>query len=692
MKKLFFSCLILLIVSITLLASNNKPESKNNPANPLMLKFNQMIDFSNLSSANINEAAEVTIEKAKNDLTKIYNVKKEDRNFDNTMLALDDIYNEVNNVYGVVYLMGNVLVDDDTRKAANEGISSFQKFLTDISLDENLYIAVKDYSKTDEAKNLTGYKKKFVDDTIRDFERNGFALSKEKREELKTIQNKISDLSLLFNKNIAEYKDSLIVDESEIDGLPDDYKNAYRTENGNYKIELSYPSYKPFMKFAKSEKARKELYIKYTNRAADKNLEVLKDVLIERKKMAALLGYDSYARYRVGDRMAKSPEAVWKFENNLAEKVKAKARKDYDELLEVKRDYLNDKTVSVIEPWESSFYDNLLLKQKYDLDQNEVKEYFELNNVLDGFFQISQHLFGVKFEEIKNASVWQKDVRAFNVLQDGKVISRFYLDLFPRANKFSHAASFPMISGKETINGYQMPVAALVCNFPKPTEDEPSLMPHSDAETFFHEFGHVLHCVLTEAKLSSLAGTSVARDFVEAPSQLLENWVWNYDALKLFAKHYKTGKVMPKELFDKMYAAKNVGSGLSTLQQIFYGTIDFTYHDKYNPEGNESTTDVLKSLQNKITFYPYLEGTHMQAAFGHLMGYSAGYYGYLWALVYAQDMFSVFEKNGIMNEEVGKRYRQVILSKGGSEKEINMVEEFLGRPPNDEAYLKSLGL
>ena len=192
--------------------------------------------------------------------------------------------------------------------------------------------------------------------------------------------------------------------------------------------------------------------------------------------------------------------------------------------------------------------------------------------------------------------------------------------------------------------------------------------------------------------MSSLAGTSVARDFVEAPSQLLENWVWNYDALKLFAKHYKTGKVMPKELFDKMYAAKNVGSGLSTLQQIFYGTIDFTYHDKYNPEGNESTTDVLKSLQNKITFYPYLEGTHMQAAFGHLMGYSAGYYGYLWALVYAQDMFSVFEKNGIMNEEVGKRYRQVILSKGGSEKEINMVEEFLGRQPNDEAYLKSLGL
>ncbi len=251
--------------------------------------------------------------------------------------------------------------------------------------------------------------------------------------------------------------------------------------------------------------------------------------------------------------------------------------------------------------------------------------------MIDGLFQISQHLYGVKFEEIKDAPVWQKDVRAFNVIQDGKVISRFYLDLYPRANKFSHAASFPMISGKETINGYQMPVAALVCNFPKPTADEPSLMPHGDVETFFHEFGHVLHSVLTQSKLSSFAGTSVARDFVEAPSQLFENWVWNYDALKLFAKHYKTGEVMPKELFDKMYAAKNVGSGLATLQQIFYGTLDFTYHDKYNPEGNESTTDVVKRLQNKITLYPYLEGTHFQAAFGHLMGYSAAYYGYLWS-------------------------------------------------------------
>ncbi|MEO8398879.1 MAG: M3 family metallopeptidase [Ignavibacteriaceae bacterium] len=692
MKKFVWILVLLIYTSCFVLAEEENNGTKNNPVNPLFFNFNQIIDFESLTADNIKDATNKTIADAKTELNKIYSIKKEDRTFDNTMLAVDNIYNHVNSVFGVVYLMGNVQVDESKREQANEDISVFSKFLNEVGLDENLYHAVKDYSMTEEAKNLTGYKKKFLTETVLNFERNGFALSKEKRDELKVFQDKISDLSLEFQKNIAEDNGFIIMDESDLEGLPEDYKEARKTDDGKYKIDLSYPSYQPFMKYAKSEKARKNLYIKYNNRAADKNLILLKQVLIEREKMAKLLGYDSYARYQVEDKMAKTPEAVWKFETNLTDKVKEKAKKDYDELLEVKKDYLNDNNISIIQPWEASFYNNLLLEQKYDLDQNEVKEYFELNNVLDGLFQIAQHLFDVKFEEIKDASVWQKDVRAFNVIENGKVISRFYLDLFPRPNKYSHAACFPMISGKETINGYQMPTATLVCNFPAPTKEVPSLMPHSDVETFFHEFGHVLHNVLTKAKLSSFSGTNVARDFVEAPSQIFENWAWNYDALKLFTKNYKTGKVMPKELFDKMLAAKNVGSGLATLQQIFYGTLDMTYHDKYDPEGNESTTEVVKRLQNAITLYPYLEGTNFQAAFGHLMGYSAGYYGYLWSLVYAQDMFSVFEKNGVMDEETGIRYRNIILAKGGSEKEIDLVKEFLGREPNENAFLKSLGL
>jgi thimet oligopeptidase len=249
-----------------------------------------------------------------------------------------------------------------------------------------------------------------------------------------------------------------------------------------------------------------------------------------------------------------------------------------------------------------------------------------------------------------------------------------------------------MISGKETADGYQLPTATLVCNFPEPTADMPSLLMHGEVETFFHEFGHVLHNVLTKTKLSSHSGTSVSRDFVEAPSQIFENWVWNYESLKLFAKHYKTGEVLPEELFNKMLASKNVGSGLANTQQVLYGMIDFTLHDKYDPVGTKTTTDVVKELQNQITLYPYLDGTTMQASFGHLMGYAAGYYGYLWSLVYAQDMFSIFEKNGVMDVKTGLRYRDIILANGGSHDELEMVKEFLGREPNQDAFFKSIGL
>jgi thimet oligopeptidase len=496
----------------------------------------------------------------------------------------------------------------------------------------------------------------------------------------------------LFQKNIASVDDYLIVEEADMEGLEEDYIKNHKTDDGKYKIDLSYPSYIPYMKFSKSDAARIELYKKFKNRAAADNLEILNKVLILRKQMAELLGYNTYAEYRVEDRMAKLPATVWDFENDLVDKVKEKAALDYDELLDVKRSTLNDDSIDVINDWESSYYNNILLKEKYDLDQNMIKEYFATDNVIDGLFQIAQHLFKVEFEEVSTPSTWQEDVRFFNVKRDGEVISYFYMDLYPRANKYSHAACFPMIAGKETDNGYQKPVATLVCNFPPPTEDRPSLLSKREVETFFHEFGHVLHNVLTQTKLSSHSGTSVARDFVEAPSQIFENWTWNYESLKLFAKHYETGEVLPFDLYERMLAAKNVGSGLSTLQQIYYGMIDFTLHDKYDPTSSEPTTEIVKNLQNEITLYPYVEGTHMQGAFGHLMGYAAGYYGYLWSRVYAEDMFSVFETKGVMDQETGVRYRDIILASGGSKDELEMVVEFLDRTPNQDAFLRSLGL
>jgi thimet oligopeptidase len=446
------------------------------------------------------------------------------------------------------------------------------------------------------------------------------------------------------------------------------------------------------MKYAVSDAARKALYIKYNNRASDKNLDVLKQLLTERQKKAKLLGFSSYGAWQTASRMVKNTNTVWNFENSLIDKVKEKTRVDINELLEVKRKYLNDQAVSTINPWEASFFNNILVKEKYSLDQEKLREYLALDNVMSGLFQTTQKLFGIQYKEIKNAPVWHKDVRTFDVTQGGKPIGRFYLDLFPRENKYTHAACFPIRKGKLTAQGYQQPVAALLCNFNTPTADKPALLTHQQAVTFFHEFGHVLHNMLTQAAFASQSGTSTKRDFVEAPSQIFENWVWSYDVLKLFAKHYKTGEVLPKSMYDKMIASRNVGSGIAASAQIFYGTVDMTLHDKYDPTGTKTTTEVVKELNNSIMPYQFVDGTNFHAAFGHLNGYGASYYGYMWSKVYAEDMFSVFEKTGILNPATGKKYRDIILAKGGSQDEFQLVKQFLGREPNQQAFFKSLGV
>ena len=661
-------------------------------SNPLTPAFNQPIAFSKVTKADVQQATATVIAGTKTSLNGIYSVPTGKRTFTNTMVALDNLGDDINRVAGPISILFNASPDSTIRNQAQKSLAQFSKYGNELELDEKLYQAVKDYSKTKEAQALTGARKKFLAETIEDYERNGFALTPEKRKELQKLNDKIGELSIAFGANIAKDQSFLMVSEADMKGLPEDFKKS-RTKAGDaYRIAVDGPTYSTFMKYAESEAMRKQLYTLYNNRAADTNLEVLKQLLIERQKKAQLLGYKTYAAYQTSSRMAKTPETVWAFETKLVDRVKQKSQQDLEELLVVKRAYLKDPSVKTIAPWESGFYSNLLMKDKYQLDAEKVKEYFEVNHVVDGLFQTTQQLFGLKFNEVKEPSVWHKDARLFEVQRDGKLIGRFYLDLFPRENKYTHAACFGIESGKATAKGYQLPTAALLCNFNAPTPGKPALMSHSQVVTFFHEFGHVMHNLVTTAELSSQSGTSVKRDFVEAPSQILENWAWNYDALETFAKHYQTGEVLPKPLYDKMWAARNVGSGIGASQQILYGTLDMTLHDKFDPNGTETTTDVLKKLQNQITPFAYLDGTNMQAAFGHLTGYGAGYYGYMWSKVYAEDMFSVFEKNGVMDQKTGLRYRDMILAKGGTDDEYQLVKNFLGREPNQEAFFKSLGL
>lgn len=688
MKILNYLLIALLIATVLVACNKTDKEMKN----PFFNELNEVIDFNKVTVQNVKDATEISIGNGKKMLEEIYACNDTDRTFDNTLLALDNIYNDLMKVNEVVSLLAYVHPIDDIRNECLNSISLFGKFFNEISLDENLYKAIKTYSQTNEANKLIGARQKYLKETVEEFERNGFALSKEKREELKIIQDKLSDLGIQFDSNISSYKDFLIVNDEEIDGLPEDYKKSHKQDDGTYKITLDYPSYVPFMKYSKSDEARKELTKKYKNTAADKNLDVLKQILIEREKLSKLLGYKTFAEYRTANRMAKNPTNVWEFENSLKDKVRVKAEKDYKELLDIKINYTKDMSSNVIESWEASFYNNILLKEKYDLDNQKLKEYFEVGNVIDGLFKIAQHLYGVKFEQVDKPAVWHSDVLFYEVKENNKLIARFYLDLYPRDNKYNHAAMFGMIPGKQVGDKYQIPTASLVCNFPKATADMPALMPHNDVETFFHEFGHLMHDLLTKAELASQAGTSVARDFVEMPSQIFENWAWDYEALSMFAKHYKTGEILPVSLFDKMVAAKNVGSGLHVLQQIFYGTLDMTLHDKYNPVGTLSTTELVEKLQNEITLFKFQNDTHFEAGFGHLNGYAAGYYSYLWALVFADDMFSVFEQTGVMNQETGMKLRKIVLERGSTIDEMDIVKEFLGREPNETAFLKSIGL
>jgi len=661
--------------------------------NPLLDGFNEIIDFGKVNADHLVQAADTVISHSKTELQKIYQIEYGDRTFDNTMLKLDDVYNDLDRIGSTIYLLAYTHPDSTIRNTALELNNKLEKYGNEISLDEDLYKAVKAYSLTEEAQSLKGYKAKFLKETVEDFERNGFVLSKEQREKLKEIKDEITEIGNTFSRNIASYEDYLVVSEAEIKGLSADYKKTRKQEDGTYKIDLSYPSYFPFMKYCQSDDAKRKLYMKYNNRAADSNLEVLRELLEKRQQMAELLGYRSYSEWRLEDRMARNPENVWKFEDNLRESVNPKADLDYQELMDMKEGTSASSGPSaVIKPWESMYIQNLLLEEKYQLDEEKVKQYFSLDNVLEGLFRITQSIFSVTYKEVESPSVWHKDVRMFEVFDGDKMIGRFYLDLYPRENKYKHAACFGMIKGKQTHGGYQIPTASLVCNFPAPKEDKPSLLPHAQVETLFHEFGHVLHHMLTEAQLSAQSGTSVARDFVEAPSQIFENWAWNYESLKLFAKHWKTNEILPKELFDKMLAAKNVGSGLSTEGQIFYGVYDLTLHDKFNPDGGETTDDVAKELRSEITHFEFVPGTHFQAAFGHLNGYGSSYYGYLWSKVYAEDMFSVFAEKGILDKETGTRYRKIILARGSSEEPMDLVVEFLGRKPNNKAFMKSLGL
>jgi thimet oligopeptidase len=666
--------------------------------NPLMPDPDQLFDFAKVNVTVIKSAGMYSENKVTMLLSQIGGVEDGKRTFANTMMPLDEIYNTLQKQSSVYELLSETSTDAAIRDSSSAMMAKFNSHTDELLQNETLFKAIKSYSETAEAKSLAGERAYFVKHVLLEFGLNGMSLSLSDRDTLKMLNAKLNAFNADFGKNISGDKRKINFKKSELEGLSEDFIKPFKADDGSYNFDLSLPTYLGFMADCKKEESRKQMYVGRMNIGGETNEKLLVEIIKLRTRKAKLLGFKTYSEYATSDIMAQNTANVWKFEKGLAADLRPKAAADIDILKDIKMRELGMKKTDfkpAIYPYDAPYYSNIELKEKYNVDNEKVKEYFEMKNVIGGIFTVYQKLYNIRFVEDINASVWQKEVKAYTVFDNvtNERIGYFYLDLYPRADKYNHFGCFGLTGSKKFDDGKkQLKCAALVCNFPPATADKPSLLPHSQVITFFHEFGHLIHIMLSETELSAFAGTNVATDFVEAPSQIMENFVWKKEVLSLFAKHYKTGEVIPDSLLNNMIAAKNMNSGLAMLQQVYYGTFDFTINDGMTINSSDDIVNKSMDLQNTITFYPFVEGTHFAGTFTHLTGYGSKYYGYLWSLVYASDMFSEFDKTGCLNQDTGKRYRENVLAKGGSNDAINLVHNFLGRDPNNKAFLKQIGL
>lgn len=631
--------------------------------------------------------ARVKLEK---DLAALIAIPQEERTFENTIMGYERAFDNYGNALGMSGFLSYVSTDKKFRDAANDLQMQISQYMVDVATRRDVYKAIREY--TDTNPRLDPVQAKLVKEMLIGFKNSGMDLNDADLEKFKALNKEKAEYIIKFDKNIQEYKDPLAVTQEQLQGLGEDYiQKLSKTDDGKYLVTLDYPDYVPFMQNADDEQARKELEFKFNRRGGQENVELLEKTLTLRREIARLLGYKNHAELRLENRMAKNPKTVMAFLKDLQKKLKPLGKKEDKEMIA----YKNSKTGKnsrTLYSWESGYWSNKFRKENLELDSEKIKEYFPSQVVIDGMLDLFGGVFGITFEPV-DIPVWHPDVKAFKIKDkaSGELVAYFYMDLYPREGKYKHAACFGLVEGEEKQDGtYQNPFVAIVANLNKPSGDTPSLLKHSEVETLFHEFGHVLHNALTKAKYSAFSGTSVSWDFVEAPSQMLERWAWDPQVLKKISKHYKTGEALPDDLIKRMIAAKNFGAGGMYLRQDFFAQYDMTLH---TADTTPDTTKLYFELTKKIRGLPLTKGTIPQASFGHIMGgYDAGYYGYLWSEVIAEDFFGEFKKNGIFNPETGLKFRREILEKGGTLDEEKMVENFLGRPADNKPFLKSIGL
>ncbi len=620
------------------------------------------------------------IAKAKANIARMLAVKGP-RTIENTLVPYDLAYRQLDMAGSQSGLMENVSPDSLTRVAAEKAGQAVAAYATELSLNRGVYdaLAALDVSHADAATQH------YVTRTLRDFRLSGVDKDDATRAKLKALNDSLVVIGQLFSRNIREDKPTVTCTVAELDGLPQDFIDAHKPgADGKITLTIEYPDYLPIIQYSKSDDLRHRMYVAYNNRAYPKNIEVLDRMRMRRYELATTLGFSNFADYVTADKMVGSARNAHDFIDRVVAASNDRQAREYQELLAERKK--TDPAATAVEFWQFPYIREQVRKANYSFDSQSIRPYLPYERVKTGILDVASQLFGVTFKRVPNAPVWDPSVECYELWDGGRLAGRFYLDMHPRANKYNHAAQFDIRTG---IEGVQIPEAALVCNLSGGKPGDPGLCDIDDVDTFFHEFGHLLHNMFAgHGKWAGIDGITTERDFVEAPSQLLEEWMRSPEVLATFAKHYQTNEPIPASLVKQMNRANGFGRGLDVRRQMVYAGTSLGCFDR---DPSTITTDALMTgLVKQYQPFPFVEGTHFQCAFGHLNGYSAVYYTYMWSLVIAKDLFSQFDKDHLLAPGVALRYRQTVLAPGGSKPAAQLVQDFLGRPFNEQAWKKWL--
>jgi len=670
--------------------------------NPLLQDFNTA-PFSKISVEDYKPAIKTEIENTKKEIELIATATTTPT-FENTTVALDFTGQKLGRITSIFFNLNSAETSDEIQKIAKDISPWLSEFRNDITLNEQLFKRVKTVYNKRNTLELSLEQSMLLDKQYKGFSRNGANLKDSEKTELRKIDAELSKLSLQFGENVLAETNAFemhITSEDDLAGLPESEKEAAKEiakskAKDGWVFTLDYPSYIPFMTYAKNRELRKKLAISAGKKAFQNNEfnneQIVLDIVKLRHQRANLLGYQTHAHFVLEERMAETPEKVISFSNDLLQKAKPAAKKEFDELEAYAK---NLDGIDQLQKWDGAYYAEKLKKERFNLDQELLKPYFKLENVIEGVFTIATKLYDLQFEEVFDIEKYHEDVKTYNVADtNGNFIAVFYADFHPRPGKRNGAwmTSYKPQQIKDGVN--DRPHISIVCNFTKPTETKPSLLTFNEVTTLFHEFGHALHGMLANTTYNSLSGTSVSWDFVELPSQVLENWCYEKEALELFAKHYETGEIIPMKYVAKIKESASFHEGMQTLRQLSFGLLDMQWHGGKSPEKITSVKEFETVAFADTKLYPDVKENCMSTAFSHIFqgGYSAGYYSYKWAEVLDADAFEYFLEKGIFNKEVATKFKENVLSKGGTEKPMELYKRFRGKEPKPDALLKRAGL